>query len=198
MLGRRELIRRMVEAVAGTWLATAFTRKTPEASASVVMMKKETDFVLGPVRTGSFVCNRESLGAMLQESWTLAGQKVSSTGATDGPTRYRFDGFPLIVSEFAPDGGPYWVPEGSMTIYHTPISLRRWEDLMGPTTLLTVAVAGGIVHLVLVTLLYDRILRWFRRRRPRSVELTPGLYHFADGKVEDGWLEWRPVAELFR
>ena len=47
----------------------------------------------------------------------------------------------------------------------------------------------------------ERSLRNLIRRllgRPRTVELAPGRYHFADGKVEDGWLEWRPVGELFR
>ncbi len=53
---------------------------------------------------------------------------------------------------------------------------------------LTVAVA-------LVTWIYDRTIA---RRRPRSVDLPSGLYHFADGKFEDGGLEWRPVEELFR
>ena len=32
----------------------------------------------------------------------------------------------------------------------------------------------------------------------RTVDLAPGMYWFRDGKFEDGWLEWRPVGELFR
>ncbi len=52
------------------------------------------------------------------------------------------------------------------------------------------------VGVAVVTWAYGRTIAQFRR--PRSVELAPGLYHFEDGKVEDGGLEWRPVEELFK
>ena len=71
--------------------------------------------------------------------------------------------------------------------------------MMG-TTAQIVLVAGAaalaVVHIAVVVWAYDRILAWFRR--PRSVDLPRGLYHFTDGKFEDGGLEWRSVDELFK
>ena len=63
-----------------------------------------------------------------------------------------------------------------------------------------VLVAGvaalAVVHVAVVAWVFDGVLGWFGR--PRSVDLPRGLYHFADGKYEDGGLEWRPVDELFK
>ena len=57
--------------------------------------------------------------------------------------------------------------------------------------LVTAVLALGISLVIL-----RRVLGY--RRRPRTLDLSPGMYWFRDGKVEDGWLEWRPVSELFR
>ena len=70
---------------------------------------------------------------------------------------------------------------------------------MGPTTQIvcvaaTVALAAILIAIVLWV--YDRVFARFRR--PRTVDLSPGMYWFRDGKFEDGRLEWRPVSELFR
>ena len=67
---------------------------------------------------------------------------------------------------------------------------------MGPISMIALAIVLTVVHIVVVTRIYDRVRRRFGR--PRTVDLPPGMYHFRDGKVEDGGLEWRPVVELFR
>ena len=67
---------------------------------------------------------------------------------------------------------------------------------MGLISMIALAIVLAVVHMVVVTRIYDRVRRRFGR--PRTVDLAPGLYHFRDGNVEDGGLEWRPVGELFR
>ena len=67
-----------------------------------------------------------------------------------------------------------------------------YTTLANAANFATAMIALGISFLLLHRVLGPRI------RRLRTVELAPGLYHFKDGKVEDGGLLWRPVEVLFR
>ncbi len=54
--------------------------------------------------------------------------------------------------------------------------------------------ALAIAVMVFIAWGCDRI----RARRPRSVQLSDGLYFFEEDQYQDVGLEWRPVEELFR
>lgn len=105
MLGRREFIDRLAMAVAGTMLGAALAWRGPrienESAGDVVAFKREVDFLPepAPARLGSWVCNAKRLEEMRA---VFSGPDVGSLW---------FNGSPLVVSEYALPGGPYWVPD---------------------------------------------------------------------------------------
>ena len=104
MLGRREFIDRLAKAVAGTMLGAALAWRVPtveQGPAEVIAaFAKETDFrLVEEVCDGSWVCNAKRLEEM----------RAVFSGPDDDGSLWLF-GSPLIVTEHAPDGGPYWVP----------------------------------------------------------------------------------------
>ena len=89
------------------------------------------------IRKGSWVCNRARLAELKQQHWKGQDTALAYIGPLDPPkpsdhTWYTFYMQPLVLSEYAPDGGPYWVPVGQDLI-NTPrltelaaLEVRPW------------------------------------------------------------------------